>query len=147
MKPVTTDITIDAPPEAVWEELMDFPKFPEWNPFIRSIEGDASVGETIDVVLGPQGKRPMNISPTVTEVVPNHRFAWTGSMITKGLFDGHHQFELIEADRGTLFRHSEDFSGVLAPIVLRAIRASTTQGFQDMNVALKSRLEKREHPE
>jgi uncharacterized protein YndB with AHSA1/START domain len=29
---------IDAPPERVWQVLTDFGAFPEWNPFIRSIE-------------------------------------------------------------------------------------------------------------
>ena len=37
------------PPEAVWAVLMDFSKYPEWNPFILSIEGPAEVGAKLNV--------------------------------------------------------------------------------------------------
>ena len=39
---VTTTIDIDAGPHAVWDVLTDFPAYPEWNPFMASIDGEHS---------------------------------------------------------------------------------------------------------
>ena len=36
-KQIKTSIHINATKEKVWEILMDFEKYPEWNPFIKSI--------------------------------------------------------------------------------------------------------------
>ena len=36
---LTTQITINASPEEIWTELIDFKSYPEWNPFINKIEG------------------------------------------------------------------------------------------------------------
>ena len=38
------EIEIDAEPARVWAILMDFEAYPEWNPFITSIEGEQAVG-------------------------------------------------------------------------------------------------------
>ena len=40
-------IEIAAPPTAVWAILMDFDRYPEWNPFIVKISGDRT-GSSID---------------------------------------------------------------------------------------------------
>jgi len=141
MSEIRTSITIEASPGDVWDVLMDFEHYNEWNPFILSIDGSPTVDAKIDVVLGIEGKKPMNISPTVSECTMPSRFAWKGSVGVKGVFDGHHQFELVPIDEGTRFVHYEEFSGALSPLVFRSIRKSTTRGFEEMNRALKDRLE------
>jgi uncharacterized membrane protein len=37
MKQLHTEIDVEAPAERVWEVLMDFASYPQWNPFIRNI--------------------------------------------------------------------------------------------------------------
>ena len=64
-----------------------------------------------------------------------------GSVGFKGVFDGHHQFELVPSDGGTRLVQYEEFSGALSPLVYRSIRKSTTRGFEAMNQVLKDRLE------
>ena len=34
----------DAPPDVVWEVLLEFDSYPEWNPFVRAIEGTPAKG-------------------------------------------------------------------------------------------------------
>ncbi|MCE5296538.1 MAG: SRPBCC family protein [Euryarchaeota archaeon] len=41
---IRTSIDISAKAEDVWRVLQDFMHYPEWNPFIISIEGGRSIG-------------------------------------------------------------------------------------------------------
>ena len=141
MREIRTTIEIDATIEAVWDILMDFESYPEWNPFIRSVEGEPVVGARLDAMIGASGKKPMKISPVVQEFDASGRFSWLGSLGPAGVFDGHHYFELVETDTGTRLTHYEEFTGILAPLVMSAIGKSTTRGFNEMNQALKSRAE------
>ncbi len=63
MGEIRTSVAIKAAPSDVWDVLMDFDSYHEWNPFIRSIEGSPVKGASIEVLLGASGKRPMKFSP------------------------------------------------------------------------------------
>ena len=56
MKILQTEILINAPAEKVWGILMDFEKFPEWNPFILSIEGKQETGAQLQEFQEMRGK-------------------------------------------------------------------------------------------
>jgi hypothetical protein len=141
MREIRTSVDIDATPEAVWSVLANFDAYSEWNPFIRSISGTLAQGEQLDVSLGASGKKPMSFTPVVTAVIPGEEFAWLGHLGMKGIFDGHHHFQLSVSGTGTRLDHFEEFSGVLSPVVLASIGSSTTRGFEEMNQALKDRVE------
>ena len=48
MKKISTQIQIDATAEKVWLVLMTFENYPDWNPFVRKIEGqEIRSGDTI----------------------------------------------------------------------------------------------------
>jgi hypothetical protein len=38
------EVEIEADPDSVWAVSMDFEAYPDWNPFIHSIEGSQQVG-------------------------------------------------------------------------------------------------------
>jgi len=38
---IATEILIQAPPTRVWQVLTDFGAYPQWNPFIVSLQGEA----------------------------------------------------------------------------------------------------------
>lgn len=40
--------------------LTDFDAYPEWNPFIRSIQGNPEVGSRLSIRIEPPGAREMN---------------------------------------------------------------------------------------
>jgi len=141
MKKLTTEITIDAPPSVVWETLTDFAKFPAWNPFVVAIEGNIEVGSRLRTSIQPPDSKTSTFKPTVTAVVENEYLEWLGHLGISGLFDGRHQFKLEAVDNGTRFIQSEEFTGVLAPLVMRMIGAKTQAGFAAMNQAFKDRAE------
>jgi uncharacterized protein YndB with AHSA1/START domain len=49
MKELHSEIEINAPAERVWELLTDFASYPQWNPFIRTISGQPTKGERLEV--------------------------------------------------------------------------------------------------
>ena len=58
---IETEIEIAASPERVWSILMDFPAYPEWNPFIRSLSGVAKPGEKLRAFIQPEEHRAMTL--------------------------------------------------------------------------------------
>ena len=146
MKHLHSEITIAAPPDAVWAVLTDFAAYPEWNPFVREIavDGDLVAGARLQVQIGPPGRRPMRLKPVVRHLDPEHELRWLGRLGLPGLFDGEHTFRLeATADGGTHFVQEERFTGVLVPLVWRSLREPTRGGFEAMNEALAERVRAR----
>ena len=135
------EIEIDAPPERVWSVVTDFAAYPEWNPFIRSIAGEAREGARLQVRLQPPGGRGMTFKPRVLVVEPDRELRWLGRLLLPGIFDGEHRLGVEPLDAGrSRFVQSERFSGLLVPFVKGALR-KTVAGFEEMNSALKARVE------
>ena len=140
MLELQTETEIDAPVERVWHVLMDFAAYPEWNPFIRSVQGKSDVGSRLEVELGASGTRPMRFRPTVKVVVPNREFRWLGHLGIRGLFDGEHIFELTPLNsRSTRFVQRERFRGIFLPFLARRLEQDVRRGFEEMNRALRER--------
>lgn len=142
MKTITTQIEIAASPEVVWAILTDFESYPEWNPFIISMKGEARAGTFLDNRIKSNEKKEMRFQPEVLVAEANKEFRWKGKLFVKGLFDGEHYFVLEALANGsTLLIHGETFSGLLAGALLSMIKADTQAGFEAMNKALKQRAE------
>ena len=127
----------------MWAQLIDLPRWRDWNPFIREIEGDPVLGSKLRVVLQPPGSsRATTFRPTVVANVPGQRFEWLGSIGTRGIADGHHIFELEPAGAGmTRFVQREEFTGWAVGLLWPLFRKAEP-GFVAMNQALKERAEK-----
>ena len=123
MKNIETEITISASPEKVWSVLTDFEKHPDWNPFIKSIEGEKLAGKKITVSIQPPDSKGMTFKPLILNFEPNKELRWKGS------------------DTQTKFIQGEEFSGVLVWMMGNALN-KTQEGFKLMNEALKKECEK-----
>ena len=136
-KHITTSIVIKAPKKNVWDVLMDFEKYPEWNSFITSISGKPIVGNQLSATI-----QKMKFKPIVLISEPNQELKWIGKLFIKGLFDGEHRFHLSEDKEGnTIFEQSEFFSGILVKLFSKGLDKNTKTGFDRMNKELKKRAE------
>lgn len=136
-KEIKTSIQINASKESIWKILTDFEKYPEWNPFVKSLTGKVEVGEKIHIKLPG-----INFKPKVLVFDKNREFKWLGHLLFKGLFDGEHRFLLKEQKDGSFqFIHSEKLSGLLVKMFSKSLDKDTTKGFKEMNMALKKRAE------
>jgi len=125
----------------VWRVVVNFAAYPECNPFIRHIEGEARAGARLSITVQPPGGRPMSFKPTVLVADPGRELRWLGRVLVPGLFDGEHRLGLAATDRGCRFVHGEMFRGLLVPLFGGMLDA-TAQGFAAMNAALKARAER-----
>lgn len=143
MKRTSSEITINASPKRVWQILTDFSAIPDWNPFIRSIEGDLNVGDRLKVYIKASKGMGMSFTPTVLKAEPNRELRWIGRFLMPGLMDGEHSF-IIEplGDNQVRFVQSESFTGVLVPLMSAiGVFKDAHIGFGEMNEALKQQAE------
>lgn len=142
MKELKTSVTISASPDKIWSILMDFDKYPEWNPFIISIIGKAKLRERLKVTIQPPGSKPMVFKPQVTLYKKDKQFGWLGGLFMRGIFDGHHIFEIEDdGDGRCTFIQREEFGGLLVPLLWKSLNTKTRAGFEAMNDKLKSLAE------
>jgi hypothetical protein len=140
---IRTEIDIVSTPEELWAILTDFPAHASWNPFIRSIAGQAEKGRRLAVSIQPPGGRAMTFRPTVLVATPNHELRWLGHALVPGIFDGEHYFLMSPSTPGHVrFVQGEKFSGALARLAKASLDGGTKAGFIAMNAALKARAER-----
>lgn len=137
-------IDIEAPPEDVWQVLMDFPSYLEWSKFLLSIEGPAVPGSRLRIRRGTADSKFQVFKPMVLQVTRAHSFRWLGNLGIPGLLDREHGFFLEYLfGGGTRLRQTEIFGGFLTPLLWRRLEASTADGLAAFNRALKRRVESR----
>ncbi|WP_459810130.1 SRPBCC family protein [Halopiger thermotolerans] len=143
MEEIEVFAEIDAPPPVVWEVLLEFDSYPEWNPFVRSIDGLPVEGERLRVRIEPPDSRGMTFAPEVIVAEEDRRLAWVGRLAVPFAFDGYHEFHLIPIDEGdrTRLLQRETFRGALVPLLFD--RERLERGFAAMNDAVTERAERR----
>lgn len=139
-KEVRTEIDIAAGPQRVWQIITDFASYPEWNPFIRRVEGEPKQGARITINLTTPGGTNRTYEPVITVIEPARELRWVGKV--PGIVKGEHIFELAAAEDGrTRLVHREVFGGLLSPFFGRRTEEDIKAGFEQMNLALKKRAE------
>lgn len=140
-KEVRTEVEIGADARRVWDVIADFPAYPEWNPFIRRIDGEARAGSRITVHITTPGGTRRTYEPVITVMEPAKELRWVGKV--PGIVSGEHIFELVPSGGGgrTRLVHREVFGGLLSPFFGRRTEDDILAGFEQMNAALKKRAE------
>lgn len=139
---LTAVTPIAAPTAHAWAVLTDTPRWGDWNPFARSLDGELVVGHRLTVELHLEGRRPRTMRPTVTEVIPGRAFEWLGRLGGRWVVAGRHRFEVRPTGDSTCeLVHSERFSGILVPALHGMLTGPTAQGFIALNEAFAARAE------
>lgn len=56
---LTSEVVIDAPSEVVWQVLVDFDSYRDWNPVEIEARGEAVVGAVLEHTAKLPGRKPM----------------------------------------------------------------------------------------
>ncbi|KAK7045484.1 hypothetical protein VNI00_007737 [Paramarasmius palmivorus] len=163
---VADSIKIDAPIDKVWEILLDFKSYNEWNPFVRKQilvdpktrqplpNQTLTVGNHVymyPVHLPPSldaselwpWQRTNSTSVVITYLDPaNHRVAWRTTGMPSFLLDAERwQIVSVEADGKVRYESYEAFRGVLAYVVKLFVGAHLKTAVKAMAEGIKTRAE------
>ncbi len=110
--------TVKAKPEAVWALLTDAVKFPSWNSTVTQIEGEIADGQRLKLTVPSAPGRVF--SPKVAIVDQGRLMTWSDGF--SPMFKGVRTFSLTaNADGTTEFSMAEEFSGLMLPLIKRAL--------------------------
>jgi hypothetical protein len=142
LKEIRTEIDIKASPDKAWGVLTDFNSFPQWNPFIRQIDGSPSFGTKLKIHLNTSSGKSRTYRPTVTKVEPPHELRWYGKSFIPGMFNGERIFtiEPLKANH-VRFVHIEIFTGFVVSLVGDRLDKDMCKSFAMMNDAFKEQVE------
>lgn len=141
-KTFSEEIIIDAPMRIVWQTLVDFPAYPEWNPFLTGVEGFAETGRRIGLTFRLPDGKTQRFDARVAECDPPRELHWKGKLLVGGLYDGEHFFVLRDlSPTRTKLLHCKKYSGLLAGLYAKSLDQNIPEGFRQMNEALKTRAE------
>jgi hypothetical protein len=131
---------IHAPPQAIWDILVDVARYPFWDSGVVRVEGHVAPGARLTVVSSVSPDRTFPV--TVTHLDPPRTMRWASGM-PLGLFKGERTFTLA-AEHDTLVRFTmrEAYSGLLAPLIFRSI-PDLNPAFQQFTTGLKQQAEQR----
>ncbi len=65
MRTIESDTVILASAEKIWDILLDFDRYQEWNPFNKSLSGRPETGERLKATLQLEDRKPMVFKPKV----------------------------------------------------------------------------------
>lgn len=137
---IDTSITINAAGEHVWEKLTDFAAYPEWNPMIVRMDGQAKLGSKAKFVVRQLSGKLLNLKARFKRIDPARQLRWLGGL--PGIFRGEHYF-VIEStgENSCVFRHGEVFSGLLIPLLKLFLEFKGRPLYLALNNALRSEVE------
>lgn len=147
MPQTVSTIDIDAPPQVVWNVLLDSSRYAEWNPMLRLLKGKLEKGSLIVAKIDADGI-PFVFDARVNRCEPNKVLSWKGpsAKFMHSVACGEHSFELVDLGNGrTRFIHAERFDGALMQIepLWKALEKKLAVLYPRFDRALKARVESR----
>jgi hypothetical protein len=135
-----TTFPVAASAATVWGILVDFERWPEWNPSVPSITGDASVGSTVALTLAMPGRPSAKVKARITDVDHERRLRWHGNVGGDAVFAGTREFFIEPRPDGTvLVTHVETVTGALYPVFRLVMGQAIQAHHDDLNTALQER--------
>ena len=142
---VVTSVTVEiaAPASFVWDVLVDYASYPEWNPYTIAVDTTLEIGERIDLTLpNPDGSDGTMLNREFIRVVdPPHHLRYDTGSEYPGLLGMRDQYVTELAPDRCTYHTTDTLSGELADLVMESNGAWIKAGFDSVAEALKVRAE------
>jgi len=136
-------VEIAAPARFVWDVLVDYPRYPEWNPYTVAVAPTLDIGDPIDLTLpNPDGSAGTFVNREYIRVVdPPRLLRYDTADELPGIFAVRDQWiEDLGPDRSA-YRTTDTFSGEHAAWVMANTGEWVRAGFDSVARALRDRAE------
>ncbi|MEU7476611.1 SRPBCC domain-containing protein [Lentzea sp. NPDC042327] len=135
-------VEIGAPAEFVWQVLVDYAGYPQWNPYTLSVATTLEVDSPIDLTLPrPDGSPGTFVSREfVRSVVPPRLLRYDTGDTFPGLLGVRDQWITPLGPARCSYHTCETFNGKYADAVVAAQGAYVKQGFDAVAHALRDRV-------
>lgn len=139
MRQYHTSVIINCSLETLWNELVNFSEYPNWNPIVGDLKGELKVGNTISTFIVPLNK---TYFPKLLVCTPHIELTWQGVRGAKWLMAGKHYYRMEKiTDNETKLYHGEYFTGLLSPLISNRLLDKMRLAFLHHNELLKQRIE------
>lgn len=136
---IETSIDIDAPLDRVWAALVDFDRYPEWNPLTVKVRGEPREGETVRLTVHLGGQR-MKRTHRVSRA-DGTALCWTIEG-PQWLMHGERCQTLTDLGDGrTRYANREGVHGLAGPFVALTFRGTIRRALEATGEALKAFVE------
>lgn len=135
------ETTIHAPAELVWEVLLDFGNYGEWNAFCPEIKGQPELGAALQMMVDlGNGLQPQ--VEYVTRLEPCHTIVWSMENKPGDPIHADRTQRITPVDEATCIYWSiDEFSGEAVGPMVEALGAQVEKGFNTCAAGLKARAE------
>lgn len=141
MEEIHTTTVINTPAFMVWNIIADFPKYPEWNPFILKINGELKINSKLEMEMKLANEKVVHGEFVVVDAETEREIAWGGKN-GGNLFGVEHRLAIQPlAHNRVTFLQTARFGGDIVSLVARNLHPLLTKQIESMNAALKQRAE------
>jgi hypothetical protein len=139
---IATEVALQASPEKIWQTLIDFASYPEWNRFLKAVRGQAAPDAMLEVDLQYYGKPVEKKSGQVTGYIPPKYLSWIWNHKFGAWFlSAEHVFRIKETENGKVIFHQEMYyTGLGLKFRRRDVEHMVRLSLDKLNDDLKFRL-------
>jgi len=142
---IETSIDIDAPLDRVWAALIDFARYPEWNPLTERVLGEPRVDEVVTLHVHLAG-RQMTRKHVISRA-DGQALCWTIRTRKPWLMRGERCQALTDLGDGRCrYANREEVLGLVSPIVEIGFGKAVRAGLEAVGQALKVHVEEGRSP-
>lgn len=135
------EILINAPAELVWEILLDFDNYGEWNTFCPSVKGEPVVGAALEMQVDLGNGLQQQVE-YVTRVEPCRSITWSMENKPGDPVHADRTQRITPIDDASCYYNSiDEFSGEFVPQMMEAMAEAVERGFNACAEGLKQRAE------
>ena len=135
-----TRTLINAPPAVVWQTLVQFDKYPGWNPRVK-LEGEARQGDSV-IMTVKVFNLPLKVPVLLETVSKEQELRWLGG--PAWMMCGSHYFKIQPSDTdpdSTVMIQGEQFRGYCVSLILPIMKGELSGLYDDLNKSIKKRSE------
>lgn len=137
------EVLINAPVELVWQILVDFENYGQWNEFCPQITAELKLGSPVDMMTDLGNGLQQQVE-YITQIEPNHIIAWSMKNEPGDPVHACRTQQLTKVtDSSCIYYTVDEFSGEFMPAMLENFGVHIEAGFNRCAQGLKRHAEQR----